>query len=414
MGWTPTKQAAFAGARSHIKLNLRRQLWVTRRALILSAFYQDLLPLAVAQQMLQAQLIPNPWRQGGMVYRHNPFAAAAAAYQTAQPHRFTDWFMLPDYSKFVLLADLLDLPAVVTGRTGCIAGAAGALLIFIFRLHNGGSWGKIMQHAMLSVAGANWSPSKRKSTFRAVTQIMHRLHGARASWSKCCMDRAQLYGDAMHAVMSPELATHFAGLGVVVVLFMDGTRRAISRAMAASDGTDLQMIGWNNWWHGHNHLFVTLAACDGLIVACSGPHHGHNNDQGATNAANVLPALGAHLPPNAKAAVDEGFAGTNGPGPLVGKIPGGPFSADRSDPRDRCNAAMCSLRNSVELPYGCVVQQFPCLELGHNRARTSTTRAMNYRNAIVLSNVLLCLGQGHGVVGSMFDCPPPSVADYLA
>ena len=413
MGWTPCNSVVWAGARSHIALNLRRPLWKIRRKVILELYLNDMLSLPAAQQALQAQLIPNPRRQGGMVFRHTPLAMAAAAYRAAQPDWFADWFLLPGYDQFVLLADIIGLPATVRCDDGCVAPRADALLVWVMRAHNEGSWKKLAQHPVVSGPGSNWSETKLKIMFRTVSVAIHRAHGRRATWSKCCMGRHAMYAAKLHARMPPTLNAHFAGLGVVVSLMMDGTRRAVSRAIPAVDGTDLQRQDWNHWWHGHNNLFITMSGPDGLFAACSGPHHGNNNDQGATNAANVVPAINANLPAHVRVVVDDGFAGTNGPGPLVGAVPGGPFSNNCSDPRDRYNADMRSLRNSVELPYGALTSIWPCLELGHNRTRASTTTYLNYRNCVIVHNVLLCMGQGHAIIGSMFDCPPPSIDDYL-
>jgi len=119
------------------------------------------------------------------------------------------------------------------------------------------------------------------------------------------------------------------------------------------------------------------------------------------------------MPPDCKVGVDDGFPTNNG-GPCVGHIPGGPFSADGSHPLDRYNANMSTLRNPVEMPYNCVTSLFPYLQLVGNRRKATTSHCMNYRNALLLYNCLLCVGQGHEVVSKIYKCKPPRLDAYLA
>ena len=415
MGGPSVQVVVYAGNHSGIAPNLAKERLEHRGQAIVRAFRMRLITHQMARDLLRSKLIPNPRTQNPIVYRHSPLAAAALAFSTAHPDRFTKWFYLTNYQKFVVLSALLELPAVIRCRDGCIATRADALMIFIYRLANEGSWEKLMEHGVFCGLGASWSPTKAKSVFRAVSRELHRLHGARVTWSKAAMARHAFYGPKAHAVMSAPLAAYFAQLGYNVCFFMDGTRRQKARQLPAWDGTDMQQKDWNAWWHKHGSLFVTVCAPSGLIAACSGPHFGHNNDQGAVNASGFIAALQT-LPPNVKCATDDGFA--NGAGgaagfPLVGKVPGGPFSANGADPRDRYNAAMSSYRNSVELPYGCLVQMFPYLNLVANRIKVNTMNCLNYRNAILLYNCLLCTNNAHMIVSRMFDCEPMDIADYL-
>ena len=75
---------------------------------------------------------------------------------------------------------------------------------------------------------------------------------------------------------------------------------------------------------------------------------------------------------------------------------------------------MSTLRNPVEMPYNCVTSLFPYLQLVGNRRKATTSHCMNYRNALLLYNCLLCVGQGHEVVSKIYKCKPPRLDAYLA
>ena len=128
------------------------------------------------------------------MFIHAPLAASAAQCAAQHPDRFALWFHLPDYQSYVTLAALLSLPLVVRAPDFCRASRADALLLYVFRMHNEGSWVKLMEHPVFSaLPGSNWSATKASSIFREMSRELHRLHGKRASWSECLMGRHALY-----------------------------------------------------------------------------------------------------------------------------------------------------------------------------------------------------------------------------
>ena len=268
----------WVGPRSQLALNQARMEKTKYRRRIFAAFALGLLPLHVAAPLMQSNLAPNPRKSRPVVYRHSPLSGAATAYHTTKgAGRFAKWFMLVDYQQFVSFAAILRLPAVVRGEDGCVASRSDALLVYIFRLHNEGSWDKLLEHPVMSAALADWSPTKAKSIFRAVGQLLHAEHGARVTWSSCIMGRHALYAAAISARTPAPLLLLFQQQNIHISFLGDGTRRPKARAIGGPNGEDFQRLDYNSVKKRHDDNYVTVMAADGCLGCCSGPHHGETH-----------------------------------------------------------------------------------------------------------------------------------------
>ena len=275
MGGPAVQPMVWVGPRSQLALNQARMEKKKCRRRIFAAFALGLLPLHVAVPLMQSNLAPNPRKSRPVVCRHSPPSGAATARHTTKgAGRLAKWFMLADHQQFVSFAAILRHPAVVRGEDGCVASRSDALLVYVFRLHNEGEWGKLLEHPVMSAASADWSVSKGQSIFRAVGQLLHAEHGGRVTWSGCIMGRHALYAAAVSARMPPPLRLFFQQQNIRVSYLGDGTRRPKARAMAGPNGENFQRLDHNSVKKRHDDVFITVTAPDGCIGACSGPHHG--------------------------------------------------------------------------------------------------------------------------------------------
>jgi len=75
------------------------------------------------------------------------------------------------------------------------------------------------------------------------------------------------------------------------------------------------------------------------------------------------------------------------------------------------NRDMSSLRVSVEYGFGRVIQQFAFLDFKKNQKLYLQNLQEQYYVAALLANCQICLRESQ--VSEYFDCPPPSLEDYL-
>ena len=77
------------------------------------------------------------------------------------------------------------------------------------------------------------------------------------------------------------------------------------------------------------------------------------------------------------------------------------------------NDAMTQVRVSVEWGFNLVTNSFQAVDFIRWQRMFMTTPARQYRIATLLTNCLNCL-RGRNQVSDWFDCPMPSIEDYVS
>jgi hypothetical protein len=389
---------------SHVPLSTRRSRWRDRRRLIAALFVMGLLPGNGAAHLLASFLIPNPHaRAGDVVNRHTPMHPTARAYENALPGHFADSFALPKFDDVVTLAAHLGLQRIKC-PSGHVASPGEALLVVLLRLRCKAKWTQLGSHYVFNTTpGHKWSDTKMKRVFKQTMIELHRLHGHRITWSPWCFSAPSCarYANALCTKLGLNMHQNIMGI-------IDGTHRAQARPVSRG-GMDRQREFYNGWLHKHCLGFQAVITPDGLFASLAGPFPGSRNDGQKLTMSRLLPVFQNQCP-GYRVLGDAGYP-HNPAGIIVRGLPGGPFPA--GTPNARYNKAIAETREAVEWPFGHVTKTFPMLDDRHYM-KTNTPVRVIYKTACLLHNCLLCMGHGNREVSSYFNCPPPSLANYLA
>jgi hypothetical protein len=224
------------------------------------------------------------------VFKHTPMHPTSRAYEAQNPVGFTQYFVLPSFDEVVRLAAALGLTGV-RGRHDHVASPGEALLVVLMRLRCKQSWAQLLNHPIYSTTpGHRWSATKMKEVFLATTIELHRLHGARITWSSWCFSQASCARYANHLCTMLGVNAHQNIIGIT-----DGTHRAQSRPISVN-GQNRQRQLYSGWLRKHCLGFQSVVTPDGLFASLCGPYPGSRNDRQKLTASQLMVVLGQRCP----------------------------------------------------------------------------------------------------------------------
>lgn len=193
--------------------------------------------------------------------------------------------------------------------------------------------------------------------------------------------------------------------------FIDCTIRRISRP------TWFQRQAYNGHKKFHALKFQALVLPNGLFAHLYGPFEGRRNDNFLLSDSKLLDRLERFayredLPADAPIE-HRTFQIFGDPAYGVGPFIQSPFAGVgvRTVEEQEWNAEMSAVRIEVEHAFGIVQNTFPFLNAGWKMHLYSSPVGRYYRVGVLLTNCLNCLHPNQ--VATYFDCPPPTLQDYL-
>jgi nuclease HARBI1 len=189
-----------------------------------------------------------------------------------------------------------------------------------------------------------------------------------------------------------------------IVGYIDGTALFVCRP------TYDQQLFYSGYKKHHVVKYQSVIWPNGLIARLDGPYYGRRHDAAIVHLSGILKEMEQIFvnPDGTWMAVygDSGYSNQK-------FIKSGYRNFKRlTNKQKEFNATMSSLRVSVELGFGKVLQQFAFLDFAKDQKIFLQPLKKYYYVAVLLANCQTCL-RGRNQVSDIFDCHPPSLEEYL-
>ncbi|GFR73961.1 protein ALP1-like [Elysia marginata] len=231
-------------------------------------------------------------------------------------------------------------------------------------------------------------PSDVSLIFKTVLNNIHEMHSQRLlSLDHPWLDVAAL-SESVVAKGSP-LPRCFG--------FIDGTVRPIARP------SENQKECYNGHKRVHALKFQAVTLPNGIIGHLFGPLSGRRHDSALLSESGLMPEL-QRVAPEYYIYGDQAY-------PLRRQLIAPFRGAVLTENQENFNHQMGKLRMCVEWSFGKIIQYFSFLDYKKNQKLFLQPVAKHYLVGGLLTNCHTCLYGS--VTTSYFDCPPPSLEDYL-
>lgn len=288
-----------------------------------------------------------------------------------------------------LLCCLFDLEPIIRLPDGSRLTARECVLILLLRLRGPATW-----------ATLRWVFGRPQSVLSlAYHYTMRRVldrYGRHLYCNRFLWNRVGTYARTISTKLGLPNGRNRRPVG-----FLDSTFRFCCRPVRN------QRRIYNGWKKGHGWKHQGVIAPDGLFMHFYGPISGRRNDNKVLRASGLRRILHQYLLPwNYFLYADSGYAYNI---PCILRC--------RSHHPDRQMREVYRLMNkvrvSVEWGFGRVLNLWNFVAFKYAQRSLQTRPGRAYRCAVLLTNIYHCLYYRHNPVARYFQCPPPSVFDYL-
>ena len=286
----------------------------------------------------------------------------------------------------------LDFPAEWTTPSGSRFTGEEAMTFYLRRM--------AFPNSLLNLSNEEWKaqPSALSEVFTMVGRWMYAHHTCRLlqtgipKWS----GRVAQYRDKVSDL------TGFRHECFGIFAFVDGTAREISRPGR------FQRAFYSGHKRHHIVQFLSVTAPDGMILFTYGPT-GVHNDNWLLNESQ----LATRLLPDLERIKGSRYVIYGDP--IFGRsmyVQRGFGRVEASDEELAWNEGMNAARVTEEWCFGRVAQLWQFIDFSKTHKLHSTSPARTYLNAQFLTNCHNCM-YGGNQISQYFECPPPSLHDYL-
>lgn len=189
---------------------------------------------------------------------------------------------------------------------------------------------------------------------------------------------------------------------------VDGTFMGVARP----EDNETQKRLYSGYYKEHGLKYQAIATPDGLISHVSEPYLGADNDWQIWRQSGVGDKLRTIMAGHETLYV----FGDNAYGDLFGIIP--PYRDNRrfrwlSDEQRASNHHLSSARITVEQAFGKLTTNWTYTKFSESLYSASQPVAAYYLNTVFLNNILACFNSTEDLIAKRFNCPPPTIEEYL-